>query len=420
MKVTIINQCSTNKGDRALLYSVLRELSHNNINNVTVSTSKPEYWEKKPDIPNIAVTFVPWGTGKSRKADSGITGKVIHKIRVLFRKNIKFPLVRKAFLESKRPWYLKFLCEKNFYKAIQQADFVISTGGHHITTIIAKSMTTPQVFEMMVTLICRKPLLLWSQSIGTFDFKCKKNEEMVKKILSEAHSIFIRDEASEEEIKKLGLNLNNIYKTYESVFALYDIIESKKLPSQRPAVMGLSVWTGNKSDPEVRQRYTNSLAELVSHAAEKGYKTIFFPMELEGYDIPYLEAIAKKADKKGWCEIVRDWPDTLEHLNAISKCRIFVGHKTHSQIFSLTAATPLLAIAYHIKTNDFMAQFGLSEYCIGDINITGPKLIEIFDKINANLDEIFKKQQQTGEKIGKQTKTDFAKMILNLGRIADK
>ena len=90
---------------------------------------------------------------------------------------------------------------------------------------------------------------------------------------------------------------------------------------------------------------------------------------------------------------------------------MFVGHKTHSQIFSLVAATPLLAIAYHKKTEDFMAQYGLEEYCITDAQISSEKLIELFYKINNNLDNINQKQELTCSKMSEQVKKDFIKMI---------
>lgn len=37
MNVLVINQCSTNKGDRAVLYFVIRELFRNGANEVHVS-----------------------------------------------------------------------------------------------------------------------------------------------------------------------------------------------------------------------------------------------------------------------------------------------------------------------------------------------------------------------------------------------
>jgi polysaccharide pyruvyl transferase WcaK-like protein len=108
---------------------------------------------------------------------------------------------------------------------------------------------------------------------------------------------------------------------------------------------------------------------------------------------------------------VEGYPGTVDHINAIAKCKLFVGHKTHSQIFSLVAATPLLAVAYHKKTEDFMAQFGLEKYCIVDTQFNADKMIKVFNQISNNLDIISQKQEQTAFKMSEQVKKDFARMI---------
>jgi polysaccharide pyruvyl transferase WcaK-like protein len=150
---------------------------------------------------------------------------------------------------------------------------------------------------------------------------------------------------------------------------------------------------------------------LIDHAIEAGYKVRFFPMELGGTDRACIEAVINGVGKKENCEIVEGFPATAEHLNAVAQCRMFVGHKTHSQIFSFVAAAPLLAVAYHKKTEDFMAQFGLEKYCVDDAQISAEKLIEMFDKINDNLDAISHKQQEVSSKFCAQVKRDFARMI---------
>jgi polysaccharide pyruvyl transferase WcaK-like protein len=90
---------------------------------------------------------------------------------------------------------------------------------------------------------------------------------------------------------------------------------------------------------------------------------------------------------------------------------MFVGHKTHSQIFSLVAGTPLIAIAYHKKTRDFMTQFGIEKYYISEEQISGTKLIEMFDELNSNLDTVNQKEEETGSTICTEVRQDFAKMI---------
>jgi len=411
MRVFIINQCATNKGDRAVLYMILRELLHNGFNPVTVSTSNPAYWHDALDLPDLDVKFVPWGFGKPRKKDACLLSKIFHRIKFILAKRISFPVIRNAFIKNKKPWYIDLFCDKNYLQAVRDSDVVVSTGGHHITTIIAKSMVTSQLFDMMVALMHRKPLLLWSQTIGSFDFKYAKNKIMVRKILAAAKCIYIRDETSKGQIEKMGVSSNHVHKTFESVFGLYDVVESRLKPSQRKPIMGLSVWTGNKQNPVARKEYISCFSALLSHAVESGYRIHLFPMELAGVDMPYLKDIVKNVNKKDMCEILEHWPSTKEHINLIAQCRIFVGHKTHSQIFSLTAGTPLLAIAYHKKTKDFMAQFGLEQYCIDDSQISKEKLIEKFDKINENLDDIGEKQARIACEKCLQIKKNFTEMV---------
>jgi polysaccharide pyruvyl transferase WcaK-like protein len=271
---------------------------------------------------------------------------------------------------------------------------------------------TPQIFDMAVTLLYEKPLLLWSQSIGSFKFKSPKSRLMVQKILSGAGQIFIRDEDSAEQIKEMQVPLEHVSKTRESVFGLCDIVKSRTKPSTRPPVMGISVYVHTRAN-QLKEHENNPryFASLIDHAIEAGYKVRFFPMELQGTDRSFIEAVINNVNRKENCEIVEGFPGTSDHINTISQCKMFVGHKTHSQIFSLLAATPLLAIAYHKKTEDFMAQYGLEKYCITDEQIGAEKLIELFDEINNNLDFINQKQEMAGSEMCKQVREDFARMI---------
>ncbi|MFZ2146909.1 MAG: polysaccharide pyruvyl transferase family protein [Sedimentisphaerales bacterium] len=418
MKVLVINQCSTNKGDRAVLFFVLRELARNGIDQVTVSASNPEYWKDKPDFPDVAVRVIPWGWDTSRKKDVGFWGKVIHRVqKVILKRRIHFPLVRNALIAGKRPWYLRFLVNKQFAEAVKDADMVLSTGGHHVTTMFVPDAVTPQIFDMVVALLYDKPLVLWSQSIGPFIFKSPKSRLMTQKILSGAGQIYIRDEASAEQIRKMEVSLKHVSKTCESVFGLCDIVKSRIRPSERPPVMGVAVYVHTRaSQLEEHKNHPRYFASLIDHAIETGYKVRFFPMELQGTDRACIKTVINNVNKKEDCEIIEGFPGTSNHINAVAQCKIFVGHKTHSQIFSLVAATPLLAIAYHKKTEDFMAQFGLENYCITDEQISTEKLIELFDKINNNLDSINRKEQEVGFQMRIQVKEDFRRMIEQAAR----
>ena len=114
MRVFIINQCATNKGDRAVLYMVLRELLHNGFNPVTVSTSNPAYWHDALDLPDLDVKFVPWGFGKPRKKDACLLSKIFHRIKFILAKRISFPVIRNAFI--KNTWTQQAQASENLQK----------------------------------------------------------------------------------------------------------------------------------------------------------------------------------------------------------------------------------------------------------------------------------------------------------------
>jgi len=412
MNILVINQCATNKGDRAVLFFVLRELTVHGAEQITVSTSNPKYWDDKNCLPKgVNVRFIPygWDTSCSRKA--GIIRRVLHRVKTTLERQTKFSIVRNALRNGKRPWYLPIVINREYRKAIEKADIVISSGGHHLTTINARDAVYPQTFDMAVALLYGKPLILWSQSVGTFDFKHPKNRMMMKQILSGADQIIVRNKSSIEEILEIGVSCKHVTETCESVFGLYDIVQTRIKPSERPNIMGVSVYASNIKTADEYVSYTSKLSELVGHSICAGYKVRFFPMELTGADRPCIESIIEKVENKKNCEIVEGFPDTVEHINAISQCKMFVGHKTHSVIFSLVAATPLIAIAYHKKTEDFMAQFGIGKHCIPDTRLSGAKLIKMFDEVKDNLDAISRKEETLAYEIYKQVKSDFAKML---------
>ena len=408
MKVLVINQCSHNKGDRALLYFVLRELDRNNIKDITVSASHPAYWRKYPDFPEgVNPEIIPYGWNVARSTTPGFFEKAITRIKRDCHRKLFFPLMREAFLKGVKPWYVDFLCNRSFVRALKNADLVLSTGGHHVTTMFAKDGHSPQMFDMAASLVYGKPLILWSQTIGTFEFSEQRSKEMIRKILRDVQQLIVRDKNSLQELKDMDVSREHVYETSESVFGLCDLVSKRIAPSEREKIMGLSVYTANKGGDYID--YAKCLSKLVNHAINSGYRIKIFPMQLDGADMGCIQAIVNMASNKDKCEVM-GFPPISEHLDIISRCRLFVGHKTHSIVFSLTVGTPLIAIAYHKKTSDFMEQFGIGEYALPDEYLTSDKLKELFSKIEQNLDEISHKQQ-IGFQIGEQARQDFAAMI---------
>jgi polysaccharide pyruvyl transferase WcaK-like protein len=230
-------------------------------------------------------------------------------------------------------------------------------------------------------------------------------------LLNGASGIFVRDIQSKEELGNFQIGNDKIKQTYESVIGLSDLFTDYVIPSKREQILGISIYS-----TQVRKKleYIRTTGAFINHAIEKGFKVRIFPMELKDAgsdDRPLIYDILDYVHDRGQCIVEETDLDTLTHLAEISKCRVFVGHKTHSIIFALTTGTPVVALAYHSKAEDFMNQYELNAYCIPDSELTDNRLINTFDEVCSKIDtlgsQIFDKSREYGNAVRK----DFGQMI---------
>jgi colanic acid/amylovoran biosynthesis protein len=418
MKVLITNQYSANMGDRAMLFFMLDQLSKNGFKKVTVSTHNPYYWRDFKGFNDLNVRFIPFGwsvCGRNPKP-IGIMGRILLIMKDVLYKNVFVPIVRKALKEGKCPSYIKYFCTKEYWDAVAEADIVLGMGGHRITTLLVKDVMISATFDMAIVLLQKKPLALWSQTIGPLNFKNEENKKLIQKILTEAKCIYIRDEGSKKELENLNIPLTNVFETRDSVFGMDKIVSDLKKPSEREKVLGMAIYIKKRSLKQ-KEEYMSCLAEIADYAAEKGYSVLFFPMGIDGLrEMPCIHGIIKRAKNK--INILKGCTEIPEMMNKVAQCRLFIGHKTHSVIFSLITATPLVAIAYQRKTSDFMNQFGLSEYCIDDKLLKIEKLKTLFSQVESHIDDIHKKEVAWINNEAERVREDFSKMMKYVGGYA--
>jgi polysaccharide pyruvyl transferase WcaK-like protein len=159
------------------------------------------------------------------------------------------------------------------------------------------------------------------------------------------------------------------------------------------------------------------LSEFVDYAVSHGYTPRFFPMGLKGSssdDRPLIHEIIASARDGDKCLVEDDDLDTLTHLAEVAKCKLFVGHKTHSVIIALITGTPVVAIAYHRKTLDFMRQYELSGFCVHDRDLDGDSLIRVFERVCASLDRIARQEHKKSCEFSEAIRGDFRDMLENV------
>jgi hypothetical protein len=89
-------------------------------------------------------------------------------------------------------------------------------------------------------------------------------------------------------------------------------------------------------------------------------------------------------------EIFDGWEDIQSTINFIASSRVVIGERLHCNIFSASAYTPFIMIAYRPKCFDFVNTVGFAKYAIRTDELTSQKTFSLFQDLMehwANLNE---------------------------------
>lgn len=375
-KILIACQYATNKGDRAIAEYLIFQLRKQEDVHVTLSTNRPELWEsirdERTDV--IGMGFRDRSVGIKNAFVKKAVGKLN---RDYYRKHIYPDLIQE---NSDHKKLLKQSAE--YIKRIKEADLVIVTGGHHITSIRSRNALFDVTYDIGLISLYAKRYILWSQTIGPLEFSDPVAKDFFGRVLNGAEAVFIRDANSKTCLESLYPELTNVKTSYDSVFGFGSL---EKLPfEKREKKVGISIFNGLKKAFDT----FDAIAAMLDCLAEKGYAIEFFRMEHNDKEQQDIQAVIDKMKVKADVRVFPFKTSTLEHLQELEKCAMYIGYKTHSVIMSLTTATPLLGICYHRKTRDFMADYGLEQYAIDDEALTAEKGIALAEAVQRNAAEI--------------------------------
>ncbi|MCQ2113699.1 MAG: polysaccharide pyruvyl transferase family protein [Bacteroidaceae bacterium] len=410
MKILLFNQYAGNKGDRAVLFATCRMILQIMPNaEIIVSTSSPELYDGNSFYQQYNIKFVPNAWDYLRVGKHKIYWHLLRKIQ-----RYTFTILREIYLNNFCFWLSRLFINPNFRKVVLEANRIISVGGHHYCTLLSKDLVSSINFDAMSILLQNKTFVCFSQTFGPFSFHNSRNERLTRKILSNCE-LYIREEESYQQLSDFHIPKSCIHATHETVISLNSIFPDYIKPSARNKIVGVSIYCTQKREKNKENEYMDNLVSLCRYIIKKGYKIHFFPMEIKHSlpdDRPFILKLVEKIDSNDSCLIMDVDMEPIEHLKEMSKCQLFIGHKTHSVIFALTAGTPLLAISYHPKTIAFMKQFNLQNYVKNEDDLSCTLLKNLFNKLENNMDLIGEMEFIKSVAFSKDIIEDFNKALL--------
>jgi len=233
-------------------------------------------------------------------------------------------------------------------------------------------------------------------SVGVGPVRSAPGRFLVRAALSLASYRSYRDPQSKEVVEVVGLRTRDDRIYPDLVFGLSPSLQSTA-PTRagRPVVgLGLMEYAGKYSvaNPQAGtyERYLESLAVFVGWLLDHEYDVKLLLGDADTFVVDDFRRVLQERFASRTTGRVTDRPiDSVEELlSQISETDFVVATRFHNMVMSLLLDKPAIAISFHNKCSSLMSEMGLSEYC-HDINrIDANALIEQFQALVQNADDV--------------------------------
>lgn len=292
---------------------------------------------------------------------------------------------------------------------IATCDVLLSGGG----TLIQDATSTKSLYYYLSIIklakLFKKKVMLYANGIGPL--KSFKNIETTKNVLNEVDLITLRDENSQNELTRIGVNRPEVKVTADPAFLINPndtadgIFENYGIPKDKE-ILCVSVRHAKGTPSDFEQ----IIADFCDYAYEKhGLFTVFLPMQQR---VDYAISASIKNKMKNKSVVIGTNYHASSMLSLISKMKICLGMRLHTLIYAASCCVPIVGIVYDPKVNGFLDYIGEENY-INAKDITKENLCEYLDKVCGNYDSI-KSHLKFNARIMKGKAEENAELLKNL------
>ncbi|WP_431029148.1 polysaccharide pyruvyl transferase family protein [Lysinibacillus sp. LZ02] len=286
-------------------------------------------------------------------------------------------------------YYRKKSLYKTFFKTyrtngkyVSELDLLIIGGGGILMDFYRREAHLFSTYAFMAK-NSKTPYIIYGCGAGPLDTFSGKF--MIRLMCSYAQNISVRDFESKQLLHEIGVK-KNIDVIGDPAFTLY---RPKQQYADKPKKVGLSavpMYNANywpSGDVEKYESYVTSMAtnldELIKH---KNVDITFFATKYP-QDVTVTKDIQQKMRYAEKTTIIdRNLkPDAL--IDVASQQDVVIGTRLHSLILATDSATPIIAISYHRKVQDFMKLINKEERCcsIEDITNKPNQLLQMYEAV---------------------------------------
>jgi polysaccharide pyruvyl transferase CsaB len=203
--------------------------------------------------------------------------------------------------------------------------------------------------------------MFYAQGIGPL--RRRSARIMTRIVADRVERITVRDPASAELLRDIGVRRSPIAVTADPAFALR--------PAPREMVDGLIREAGGDPDRpfigiSIRPWHSGADVEVLAEAAiriadETGMPLLFLPMQPPG-DLEISRRVAEPLGERA--VIIEKQVSTSEAVGIVSRAQALVAMRLHALIFGAATGVPIVGLAYDPKVDQLMEMSGQASACI--------------------------------------------------------
>ncbi|MGE5507262.1 MAG: polysaccharide pyruvyl transferase CsaB [Chitinophagales bacterium] len=240
---------------------------------------------------------------------------------------------------------------------LSHADLLISGGGSLLQDVTSLRSLLYYLGVIVLARLKRVPVFFYAQGIGPLRRPLAR--WLTARVADRAAAITVRDAASAQLLRQLGVARPAVTVTADPVFTLvHPVNEAEGEPGvacdahRRPAFgFAFRPWPG-------ADRWLPAVAAAAGEAARRcGAEVVWLPFQAPG-DVEVaerLQAACPEPSRLGTAA-----PDPREVARQVAACDLVVGARLHALIMGAAAGRPVVGVSYDPKVEALLGELGLS------------------------------------------------------------
>lgn len=293
--------------------------------------------------------------GFANSGDEALLFAILNTLRKK-RSDLSFTVLSKKPEETSEVYNVNSINRYNLFKIrkeMKNSKMLLFGGGSLLQDVTSSKSILYYLAIINLAQKCGLKTMLYANGIGPISKK--HNRRLATRILNKVDFITLRDDKSDEELKRLGVTKPKIIITADPAFTIdtastssgkfftniAGVPEGTKL-----CIVSIRSW--KNSSPY----FCSDLARLCDSMVENhGIYPLFLPMQYPE-DTEISKSVMSMMTKPSY--IISRELSVPEVFSVLSEAEILIGMRLHSLIYATTLAIPSLPICYDPKISAFM------------------------------------------------------------------